>query len=92
MEKTVSSYEVRRQFGKIVQDVLVNQDRYIVERHGQPVAAIVPIELLNQWKRARAAAFAHWKAIAEQANVPPEEAERIALEATEEVRRGTPVA
>ncbi|MSQ27506.1 MAG: type II toxin-antitoxin system Phd/YefM family antitoxin [Dehalococcoidia bacterium] len=91
MEKTVSAFEARRQFGKIIQDVLTNHDCYVVERHGQPVAAVVPIELLNQWKRGRQAFFDHWKSVAEMINLPAEEAERVALEATEEVRRSPAV-
>ena len=91
MEKTVSAFEARRQFGKIIQDVLANHDCYIVERHGQPVAAVVPIELLNQWKRARQAFFDQMEAMADRINLPAEEAERLALEVTEEVRRGATV-
>lgn len=50
-EKTIAAYEARRQFGKMLRDVEVKGDNYVVERHGEPVAALVPLRLYEGWKR-----------------------------------------
>ena len=43
----VGAFEARQQPGR--------GDRYVVEYHGEPVAAVVPIELYEGWKRRREA-------------------------------------
>src|SRR5436190_771346 len=37
-------------------------DRVLVERHGEPVAAVVPIEVYQQWKQARGELYARVRA------------------------------
>ena len=86
MEKTIGAYDVRRQFGRVLQEVLSRGDRYVVERHGEPVAAVVPIEVYEQWKRARAEFFDGIRQAAERANMSPQEAERLADEAVRAIR------
>ncbi|HLB12691.1 MAG TPA: type II toxin-antitoxin system Phd/YefM family antitoxin [Dehalococcoidia bacterium] len=86
MEKTVPAFEARRNFGKILQEVLSRGDRYVVERHGEPVAALVPIEVYEQWKKARSAFFDKVREVSERANMPPEEAEALADEAVRAIR------
>ena len=86
MEKVVAAFEARRQFGKILQDVTAKGDRYVVERHGEPVAAVVLIEVYEQWKKARSEFFAKIRATAEQADVSPQEADALAQEAVQAVR------
>lgn len=53
MEKRVSAFDVRRTFGQMLQDILKHGDKVVVERHGAPVAVVVPIEVYEQWKQAR---------------------------------------
>jgi antitoxin (DNA-binding transcriptional repressor) of toxin-antitoxin stability system len=60
---------------------------YVVERHGEPVAAMVPIEVYEQWKEQRSSFFARWRQAAETADLTPEEAETLAKEAVQAVRR-----
>lgn len=86
MEKTVPAFEARRQFGKLLQDVAGRGHRFVVERHGEPIAAVVPIEVHEQWKRARGAFFAQMREIAELASLSPEEADALAAEAVQAVR------
>ena len=88
MEKTVPAFEARRQFGKMLQDVLSRGDKFVVERHGEPVAAVVPIEVYEQWKRSREAFFARLRDAAEKANMTPEEADALAEETVQAVRSG----
>ena len=87
MEKTIGAFEARRQFGRILQEVLGRGDKYVVERHGEPVAAVVPIEIYEEWKRSRAAFFEIMERAARQANLTPEEADALAEEAVQAVRR-----
>jgi prevent-host-death family protein len=89
MEKTVGAFEVRRSFGRILQQVTVKGDRVVVERHGEPVAAVVPIDVYNQWKRSRAEFFERMRRAAEQADLSPEEADQLAAEAVMAVRAAT---
>ena len=89
MEKTVGAYEARRSLGRILQDVAARGDRVVVERHGEPIAAVVPIDVYNQWKRSRAAFFERIRAAAERADLAPEEADRLAAEAVAATRAHT---
>ena len=89
MERTVSAFEARRSFGRVLQEVAAKGDRVIVQRHGEPVAAVVPIALYRQWKQDRDAFFNRLEAIAAQADVPEKEAEELVAEAVRTVRRRT---
>ena len=86
MEKAIAAFEARRTFGKILQDVLTRGDRFVVERHGEPVAAVVPIEVYEQWKQARSAFFTKVRAAAERADLSTDEAEALADKAVQAVR------
>jgi prevent-host-death family protein len=86
MEKTIGAFEVRRSLGRILQEVAANGDRVVVERNGQPVAAVVPIEVYNQWKRSRAEFFERMRQASEHANMAPDEADQLAAEAIAAVR------
>lgn len=86
MEKLVGAFEARRQLGKILKEVSGKGDRYVVEYHGEPVAAVVPIELYEQWKRRREAFFDKLETMAAESNLPPEEADALADESVHAVR------
>ena len=86
MEKSMPAFEARRRFGKLLQEVAAHGDRVVVERHGAPIAAVVPIEVYEQWKRSRGAFFSAIRSAAERANLQPDEAERLAAEAVRAVR------
>ena len=86
MEKTVPAFDARRQFGKILQEVLAHGDRYVVERHGEPVAVVVPVELYEQWKRSRVVFFDRIRSASERAALPAEDAASLANEAVRAVR------
>ena len=87
MEKTINSFEVRRSFGKLVQNVAAHGDKIIVERHGTPVAVLVPIEVYEQWKRSRERFFELLEMGQHNAHLTPEEADNLALEVVEEIRQ-----
>ncbi len=41
----------------MLQDVAVKGEKFVVERDGEPIAVIVPVQLYEQWKRWREAFF-----------------------------------
>ncbi len=86
MEVTIGAFDARRQFGKLLNDVAGKQDQYIVERHGEPVAAVVPIELYEQWKRRRTEFFDRLQQTAQRSNLSEAEGMSLALEAVQAVR------
>ena len=52
MTRTISTLEARRQLGDILNRVALRHDQYIIERKGQALAAVVPVERLEQMQRA----------------------------------------
>lgn len=89
MEKTINAFDARRNFGKILQDVLTNNDKVIVERHGEPVAAVVSIQVYKQWLHSREEAFETLRRLSEQGDpMSEEEANELIEEAKKAVRSG----
>lgn len=85
-EKTIAAYEARRQFGKMLRDVEARGDSYVVERHGEPVAVVVPMHVYERIKRQRDEFRAILRKAQQNANLTEEEAMELALEAVAEVR------
>lgn len=81
VRRTVSAYDARRQFGQLLDDVMINGDEIVVERHGRAIAAIVPMRMVERSERAREEFFRVWNAAAARANMPPDEADELAKEA-----------
>ena len=52
----MSAFEARRSFGQALERVL-RGERVVVEKHGRPVAVIVPVEVYDQWVRSRGEFF-----------------------------------
>lgn len=86
MEKIVGASEVGRSFGRILREVEVKGDKFVVERNGQPVAALVPLDIYLRWKRERQAFFDQMQEAAERANLSPEEADTLVSQAIKTVR------
>ena len=86
MEKTVGAFEARRSFGRILQDVAAKGEKIVVERHGEPIAALVPIHIYEQWKRRREAFFDQMDEVAKRANLSAEDADELVQEAIQKTR------
>ncbi len=76
METRLTAFEARRQFGQVLSRISTGE-RLIVERHGQPVAAIVSMEVYAQWLRAREDFMARLRLLADAAGLDTEAAERV---------------
>lgn len=87
MAERVSTLDVRRRIGDLLNRVALRHDEFIIERKGKPLAALVPVERLEQLRR-----FARRRALQflEQqkgAPVSDEQAMKLALEAQGWARR-----
>lgn len=51
MAKTVNALEVRKRLGEVINEVLYKGQRFLIERRGTPVAAIVPVAELEELER-----------------------------------------
>jgi prevent-host-death family protein len=51
MTDTVSTMDVRQRIGDMLNRVALRHDEFIIERKGKPLAALVPVERLDQMRR-----------------------------------------
>ena len=86
MEKRLGITKARQDFSQIVEHVQYRGDSYIIDRHGTPAAALVPLKVYEDWKRQRRKFFDLLRQMQEEADLSPEEAERLAAEAVRAVR------
>ncbi len=84
--KTVGAFEARRQFGKLISSVGFSGTSVVVEKNGQRIAAIVPIQILDDWEKEQQEFFDDLRQIGEASGLSEGEAMRLANEAVEEVR------
>ena len=87
MAEKVSTIDVRQRIGDMLNRVSLRRDEFVIERKGKALAALVPIERLEQMRR-----FARRQAqdfMDEQAPGPltEQEASDLALEAQRFARR-----
>ena len=87
MSEKVSTIDVRQRIGDMLNRVALRRDEFIIERKGKALAALVPIERLEQMRR-----FARRQALdfmEEQAPSPltDREASALALEAQQFARK-----
>jgi prevent-host-death family protein len=86
MERTLGITKAREDFSTIVEQVQYRGESYVISRHGKPAAAVVPVEVYEAWKRQRQGFFDLVRQVQEEADLLPEEAERIAAAAVAGVR------
>jgi prevent-host-death family protein len=87
MPEKVSTIDVRRRIGDLLNRVALRHDEFIIERKGKPLAALVPVERLEQMRRfARRHAL---EVLEGQAGGPlsDEQAMKLALEAERWARK-----
>ena len=80
MREKVSTIDVRQRIGDLLNRVALRHDEFIIERKGKPLAALVPVERLEQMRRF---ARRHGLAVLEQQKdgaLSAEQAMELALE------------
>jgi prevent-host-death family protein len=51
MPEKISTLDVRQRIGDLLNRVALRHDEFIIERKGKPLAALVPVERLEQMRR-----------------------------------------
>jgi prevent-host-death family protein len=87
MPEKVSTIDVRQRIGDMLNRVSLRHDEFIIERKGKPLAALVPVERLEQMRR-----FARTQALdflerQKGSELTEAQAEDLALEAQAWARR-----
>jgi prevent-host-death family protein len=90
MEKRLGITEARKQLSSIVDQVKYKGENYVIVRRGEPAAAVVPMELYEQWKAERQRLFATIRSV-QAANVGADSQEvmEAVLEAQQAVRQSS---
>ncbi len=57
MEKIINALKVRQNLGTLLNEVLLKNDQFIIERNGKPMAAVIPVWQFKQWKEKRKTFF-----------------------------------
>lgn len=65
MVKEINAYDARKNFGELLSQVYYRGDQVIINRSGKPVAAMVPVDWLKQWRQRRESFFRRVEAIGE---------------------------
>ena len=87
MAEKVSTIDVRQRIGDLLNRVALRHDEFVIERKGKPLAALVPIERLEQMRR-----FARRHALEllekqKRSTVTEKQALEIAVEAQRSARK-----
>ena len=76
--KRVSAWEARRNFGKLINEVARDRRPVIVESHGEPTVAVVPLHILENHEAGITRFLEIASRAAANANLSEEEAMEIA--------------
>jgi len=88
MERTLGVSEARKELARVIDDVKYRGEHYVIVRRGEPAAAVVPMEVYEEWKRERSRLFETIREIqAGNADTDPDEVMSAVLEAQQAVRQ-----
>lgn len=87
--KTVTKAEAQARFDEIIAQVAAGEVELTIEEDGRPIAMLVPFDLSARQRVARERIRLAFEEMQEAANLSPEEAEDLALEAVRAVRTGS---
>jgi prevent-host-death family protein len=80
MTSKISTAEVRLRIGDLLNRVALRGDEFVIERKGKPMAALVPVERLEQMRRAAREGLLEFLRTPTEGAPSEEEAMRLALE------------
>jgi prevent-host-death family protein len=52
--KKISALKARKNLGQLLEEVYYQGAQYVIERAGRPMAAVVPLRQLEEWKDQKA--------------------------------------
>lgn len=88
MRKNISTQDLKIHIGEVVDAVRLRGDRYIIERRGKAVAAIVPLTVNENDERNRLRLFDLIETVHKKNNeIPPEQIDAAINQAIGEVRQ-----
>jgi prevent-host-death family protein len=90
MAEKVSTMDVRARIGDMLNRVALRHDEFVIERKGKPLAALVPVERLEQMRRfarQHALEFLERQKGGPGEQLSEQEAMEVALEAQQVARR-----
>lgn len=86
MTEKLTTLDIRQRLGDILNRVALRHDNFIIERKGKPLAAMVPVERLEQMQRA--ARLHLLDTLSRRSGEPSQaEADRLADEAKHRTRK-----
>jgi prevent-host-death family protein len=86
VEKELGVTEARKEFSNLIRDVQYQGGAYVINRHGEKAAAVVPVQVYQDWKKQRKKFFDQIREIQEKADLSPQEASQLASDAVAAVR------
>ena len=87
MEKKLSITKARQDFSSVVEEVQYQGQCFVISRHGKPVAAVVPLEVYENWRQQRKRLFDTIRELQEaNKEADPEQVMKDVLEAQQAIR------
>jgi prevent-host-death family protein len=87
MVRTVNVLKMRKNLGQLLEQVDAKGNQYVIEQGGRPLAAVVPVWQLKEWRERRDRFFAKIDAVRRKSRkAKPQAIERDVAEATRKVR------
>jgi prevent-host-death family protein len=87
MTETVSTMDVRQRIGDLLNRVSLRHDEFIIERKGKALAALVPVERLEQMRRFARVEALRFLEQQKGSSLTQRQAENLALDAKQSARR-----
>lgn len=87
MEKKIGLAQARKEFSKVINDVQYQGESYIISRHGEEAAAVVPLQVYQNWIEGREIFFNSIREIQSASNLDPQQAKKLAEEAVAHARK-----
>ncbi len=87
MEKKIGLAQARKEFSKVINDVQYQGESYIISRHGEEAAAVVPLHVYQNWIEGREKFFNSIREIQSASNLDQQQAKKLAEEAVAHARK-----
>jgi antitoxin (DNA-binding transcriptional repressor) of toxin-antitoxin stability system len=89
MTARVSTIDVRQRLGDMLNRVALRNDEFVIERKGKALAALVPVERLEQMRRFARRHALEFLARQQDSGLTDKQASELALEAQRWARKST---
>ncbi|MGB2954760.1 MAG: type II toxin-antitoxin system Phd/YefM family antitoxin [Anaerolineales bacterium] len=87
MEKKIGLAQARKEFSKVINAVQYQGESFIISRHGEEAAAVVPLQVYQNWIEGREIFFNSIREIQSASNLDQQQAKKLAEEAVAHARK-----